>query len=375
MTEIYLIRHTQAEGNLYRMMQGHWDGGVTELGWKEIDALAERFRETPMAAVYSSDLYRARMTASALTRYTGQEVVSVPGLREIDLGSWEAKFFANLAHDYPEKMEDFILRPGAWRAEGAESYADVQKRALAALTGLAEKHEGERIAAVSHGVTIRCLIAAMSGLALEEIGRLPIFRNTSVSRLTYENGVFTVHETDDVSHLEPLAISHWRKGTDIRDELMDPAEDREYYCDCYADSWQAAHGSLKGFSAPPYLGRAKAHHEYLPGSVLKFYLQDEPVGLLDMDSQRGAEEGIGWISLLYVRSDLRRRSFGIQMLARALRHYSALGRERLRLHVAADNTAARAFYAACGFEHISSEYNSLGELMLMERSLGGQKYV
>lgn len=44
MTEIYLIRHAQAEGNLYRMMQGHWDGSVTALGMKQIDALAERFR-------------------------------------------------------------------------------------------------------------------------------------------------------------------------------------------------------------------------------------------------------------------------------------------------------------------------------------------
>ena len=32
MTEIYVIRHVQAEGNLYRMCQGHWDGGVTPMG-------------------------------------------------------------------------------------------------------------------------------------------------------------------------------------------------------------------------------------------------------------------------------------------------------------------------------------------------------
>ena len=32
MTEIYLIRHVQTEGNLYRVMQGHYDGAVTPLG-------------------------------------------------------------------------------------------------------------------------------------------------------------------------------------------------------------------------------------------------------------------------------------------------------------------------------------------------------
>ena len=26
MTKIYLIRHAEAEGNLYRRIQGHWDG-------------------------------------------------------------------------------------------------------------------------------------------------------------------------------------------------------------------------------------------------------------------------------------------------------------------------------------------------------------
>ena len=35
MTEIYLIRHTQAEGNRYRMMQGYWDGEVTALGLRQ----------------------------------------------------------------------------------------------------------------------------------------------------------------------------------------------------------------------------------------------------------------------------------------------------------------------------------------------------
>ena len=32
MTKIYLIRHAEAEGNLYRRIQGHWDGSITPLG-------------------------------------------------------------------------------------------------------------------------------------------------------------------------------------------------------------------------------------------------------------------------------------------------------------------------------------------------------
>ena len=44
MTKIYLIRHAEAEGNLYRRIQGRWDGSITPLGLQQIDALAQRFR-------------------------------------------------------------------------------------------------------------------------------------------------------------------------------------------------------------------------------------------------------------------------------------------------------------------------------------------
>ena len=32
MTTIYLIRHAEAEGNLFRRAQGHWNGKLTERG-------------------------------------------------------------------------------------------------------------------------------------------------------------------------------------------------------------------------------------------------------------------------------------------------------------------------------------------------------
>ena len=81
MTEIYLIRHTQAEGNLYRVMQGHWDGGVTELGLRQIDLLAERFKNIHIDALYSSDMYRARMTATAISRWHDTPIQTEPLLR------------------------------------------------------------------------------------------------------------------------------------------------------------------------------------------------------------------------------------------------------------------------------------------------------
>ena len=60
MTKIYLIRHAEAEGNLYRRIQGRWDGSITPLGLQQIDALAQRFRREHIDALSCSDLSRAR---------------------------------------------------------------------------------------------------------------------------------------------------------------------------------------------------------------------------------------------------------------------------------------------------------------------------
>ena len=52
MTRLYLIRHAEAEGNLYRVAHGHCNGLITNYrGYQQIDALRERFRKVDIDAV------------------------------------------------------------------------------------------------------------------------------------------------------------------------------------------------------------------------------------------------------------------------------------------------------------------------------------
>ena len=60
MTKIYLIRHAEAEGNLYRIAHGWHNGLITNYrGYQQIDALRQRFQDVDIDAVYASDLYGA----------------------------------------------------------------------------------------------------------------------------------------------------------------------------------------------------------------------------------------------------------------------------------------------------------------------------
>lgn len=379
MTKIYLIRHAEAEGNLYRIWQGHWNGMITPMGYQQIDALAERFKDIHLDALYSSDLSRTITTSKAITKYHNLNLQIDPNLREILCGPWEGIPFGNVAHDFPEQMEFFNKDPDKWHVDGAETFAQCRDRIVAALTSIAEKEDGKTIAVVSHGMGIRTVLAHFLGISSQNISQLPHGDNTAVSYLEYNNGIFTPVYYNDNSHL-PVELSTFAKQTwwkneskpdfaNLRDEPFNPKTDASLYSTCYADAWRASHGSEVGYVASPYLTAAANHIKEDPRSVLKIYSLDDFVGILDTDPVRGRREGYGWISLIYLKEEYRNRNFGVQLLGRAICHYRDKGMKSIRLHVAADNEAAIAFYKKNNFRIINIEKSTLSDLLLMEKDI------
>ena len=369
MTEIYLIRHTQAEGNVYRAMQGHWDGDVTALGLRQIDALAERFRGVRIDALYSSDLRRAMLTADAIRRWRPMELHTLFDLREINVGPWEARFFADILHEQPREAELFLHRAEAFFLPGAERYDDVRRRAAAALEQIARDNDGRTVAVVSHGVTIRCLLSHMLNKSLDDPA-LPICGNTGVCHLFYDKGAWRVDYVDDCSHLRRFDLPAWKTTPALRAESFSPAAEAAFYSACYADSWRFAHGTLEGFSSETYLAAAESHHRADGGCVLRFFDGETSAGILDLDPIRGAHAGFGWISLLYLDAAHRGSGLGVQLLGRALMYFRLQGRRGVRLQAAEDNPAALRFYEKHGFRRLSAENGRFGKLYLMEFRFG-----
>ncbi len=368
MTEIYVIRHVQAEGNLYRMCQGHWDGDVTPVGVQQRDALAERFKDIHVDAIYSSDLYRARFTASAVTKYHPLPIIPDRRFREINLGPWETMYFGNLRREAETDFNDFLFDQHKFHLAGAETYEQVADRAYPALCQVVEKHPGQTLVITAHGITIRCMLSRVGGFDIADTKSLPLFMNTGVAKLLYEGGKFTIEYLNDYSHLSP-ELQHGMKGPDLRHEYIDPAAESGYYKRCYEQAWLASHGDLKNFNADTYLSCALEHHLADSEAVSHLYYEDESAGLLDLDTRRGAHAGYGWISLIYLEPEFRHTGCGIQLLSRAMLKYSRLGRKSLRLHVAEENGDAINFYKRWGFEVLGREPGSSGCLLLMEKKL------
>ncbi|MBQ1641739.1 MAG: GNAT family N-acetyltransferase [Oscillospiraceae bacterium] len=375
MTEIYLIRHAQAEGNIYRFMQGHWDGDVTETGRYQIKALAEKLKDIKIDAVYSSDLKRAFMTAQAVLKYHPEIRINTDKrIREINLGPWEGVPFGNLYYHHKEEMTLFLSDSPDWHVEGAETFEQVTHRAYEALCEIAKRHEGQSTVIVSHGVTLRCLQSKMMGVTIDKAKDLPISKNTGISHYFFQNGVFTPDYIGDSSHLdalegelkkEPLAFG----GIFFRFEAEDPAQMEAYYKSCYEDSWYFAHRNTEHFKADTYFKSAILHYRKDKGSIIKIYEGDEEAGLLDLDPEKGKREGCGWISLLYLKEEYRGRGLGIQALGQAVMHFRKLGRTKLRLFAAESNAPALSFYRKHGFKEVGFETAADGNILLMEREI------
>ena len=111
MTKVYIVRHAEAEGNLYRRIHGQYDSLLTEMGMRQLEALRKRFENIHIDAVYSSDLYRARMTASAIYEPKSLPLVTMPELREVSMGIWEDVCWAEVERFMPEQYRFYNTEP------------------------------------------------------------------------------------------------------------------------------------------------------------------------------------------------------------------------------------------------------------------------
>jgi len=379
MTKVYLVRHGEAEGNLYRRAQGQYDGHITPLGEKQLELLAERFRDIPLDAVYCSDLSRAVRTAGAVARFHPEiKPVQDARLRELQMGVWEDQPWGNIERAVPEQLYYFNNEPDKWQVPEAESFAELAARMREAVLEIAAGHEGQTVAVCSHGMAIRTL--QLDCLARENRSDPPGHGdNTSVSLLEVEEGKIHVALINDGSHLprelSTLARQDWWKHegcgelNNMRIEPLVLPREEELYLRCYEDAWRFAHGSLKGFVAQPYIESANIHRRQTEQALVKVLRGDELAGVVELDTWRFFREGVGWITLLYLTPEMRRRGLAVQLLGHAVSVYRAMGRKCLRLHVSVNNPTAIAFYERSGFRQLRQEQGVVAPLLLMEMPL------
>ncbi len=380
MTRVFLIRHAEAEGNIYRRAQGQYDGAVSAKGLRQIDALAERFRDEKLDALYASDLRRTLATAGAITKYHALPLQPEPRLREINLGSWEDVPFGDLLYRDPVEMGHFNDDPAAWRVSGAETFPALTERIRGVVTELAARHDGQTIVCVSHGMAIRSLLADIAGVPSGEIHRIPHGDNTAVSLLEAEGTALRIVYASDASHLPPelstFARQSWWKApgsvdlNNVRFQRLDPDRYPGVYTSFYEKTWRDVHGNLDGFLPGVYLDAAKRHVRADPDALVVILRPDgETVGVTELDTERERAARCGWICLCYVEPQYRRMQLGAQLIGHAVSLFRRRGMRAVRLSVYEGNDAAIRFYEEFGFRAVGETEGVSSRLLIMEKEL------
>src|SRR5271165_3144262 len=88
---LWLVRHGETDWNAQGRVQGHTPTELNENGRRQAASLAEMFAGRKFAALWSSDLPRARQTAEAIGSALGLDVQLTVALRERSFGPYEGK--------------------------------------------------------------------------------------------------------------------------------------------------------------------------------------------------------------------------------------------------------------------------------------------
>ncbi len=337
MTTLYLIRHAEAEGNLFRRNHGQYDSLLTPFGLRQREALAKRFADLPIDTCFSSDLTRACMTAQAICRPHGLPLTRCPEFREVNFGVWEDLPFGYIDHTDGERMARYRQDPCSLRLEGAERYEVYTGRFIQKMTELAQEFDGKTIAIFSHGAVLRdaqtCLFQSQPDAPL------PLCDNTGVSLLRYENGSFTAEYLNDNSHLGDELSTLRRLGPIMK-------EARRW------NLWfQPAGNDPAGL--PALFDEAVKAQRIAPFSIalddcIHAYLQDSYAGSLLLSKETGE------IRFLALRPELRRHRLGPQLLGEAVSRFRTAGFEQVLVTLPAANQEALAFFESCGFQRSPS---------------------
>lgn len=217
---LYLMRHGQTILNKARRTQGWCDGVLTNDGIEVAVNTGLGLSDVKFKAVYSSDLGRAVKTAKIVIKEnaasTNLQLKELEGLREVCFGKYEGELeriqfndilkYLNVS-SIEEAVEKYDFQKEYCNAcaalddtSQAENYETAIKRVMKGLEEICSENsdnEGGNVLIVAHGGIIRLIIDY-----LDKNFNIRDLDNSSVSKVIYENGRFSVESVNDNSYSE-----------------------------------------------------------------------------------------------------------------------------------------------------------------------------
>jgi broad specificity phosphatase PhoE len=220
--DLYFIRHGESESNITPGIAAgkNFDAPMTDRGHRQSEALGERLKKEGVQfdRIYSSSLVRAVQTTEGMLRGMGIEGVEfdrVDPIIERQIPAWRGRLASEVITPEVKLLE---ATKGKWfQPADGESERLVERRAsnwiedeITYNPAWHEQKGTHKIAIVSHGITLRCIIHYITGMDSKFLKRTQIY-NTSISRFKFGSSGWSIESINDATHT--LSV-----GDIVRDE-------------------------------------------------------------------------------------------------------------------------------------------------------------
>ena len=158
---LFAARHGQTQWNVDNKICGVTDVPLTEEGWAQARALAEKTVALELDLVICSTMLRAKQTASAVAEKLNIPVIEDPRLVEQNYGIYEG-----MDRKTPGFLEN--KRHFAVRYPGGESMMDVAHRIYGLLEDVKRDYAGKNVLLVCHGGVLRLVRSYFEPMTNEE---------------------------------------------------------------------------------------------------------------------------------------------------------------------------------------------------------------
>jgi probable phosphoglycerate mutase len=177
-TTVVLVRHGVTPHTTEKRFSGGLasaNPGLSDEGRDQIRAIGDWLGPIGerIDAVVSSPVRRTLESAEILGAVLGREIQVEPGFAEMEFGAWDGLTFAEVGERHPDDLKAWLGSLDV-AAGGGESFREVEKRVLDALSRVLEQHAGKTVVLVTHVTPIKTIVAHALDAPLESVFRMEL---------------------------------------------------------------------------------------------------------------------------------------------------------------------------------------------------------
>lgn len=179
---LILARHGETDWNRQRRIQGLSDRELNDTGKKQAEAMARVLMNEDLKAIYTSPLKRARDTAFTIARFHDINLVTLPTLRELDVGEVDGMTYDDLRKHHGSFLKNWIQDCASAKLPGGCTLNELQSQAWSAVEEIlrirAQQESGTNsdntVVAVTHYFPILSILSKVLGINLSQCRRIKL---------------------------------------------------------------------------------------------------------------------------------------------------------------------------------------------------------